>query len=408
MKYFIIPLFILTFLLSSCEAEKRITYSEKEVSEIHEKLFSIDTHVDTPLDLVRNSEYNLGEIHNRYKSKIRLDFPRMKEGGLDAAVFIVWTAQGPTDQESFIKVKKKADNILDVIKRSVANSNNSGELAYSTEDISRIVNEDKRAILIGMENGYPLGTDLTLVKKYYDDGIRYITLCHTKDNQLCSSSSDTTEDNGLTEFGSNVVTEMNKLGIIVDVSHVSDKAFFDVLKLTKAPIIASHSNARALCNHPRNMSNEMLKALAKNGGVVQVNFVNIYLKEKEENPQRDSAFAELSSKFDMANMTNDERDKFHAEMGEIDSKFPSKKATITDVINHIDYIAKLIGVNHVGIGSDFDGGGGVEGVQDVGEMKNITTELLKLGYSEEDVQKIWGGNFLRVFNAVEKYSNNNG
>jgi membrane dipeptidase len=332
----------------------------------------------------------------------------MKEGGLDAAVFIVWTAQGPTDQESFIKVKKKADNILDVIKRSVANSNNSGELAYSTEDISRIVNEDKRAILIGMENGYPLGTDLTLVKKYYDDGIRYITLCHTKDNQLCSSSSDTTEDNGLTEFGSNVVTEMNKLGIIVDVSHVSDKAFFDVLKLTKAPIIASHSNARALCNHPRNMSNEMLKALAKNGGVVQVNFVNIYLKEKEENPQRDSAFAELSSKFDMANMTNDERDKFHAEMGEIDSKFPSKKATITDVINHIDYIAKLIGVNHVGIGSDFDGGGGVEGVQDVGEMKNITTELLKLGYSEEDVQKIWGGNFLRVFNAVEKYSNNNG
>ena len=408
MKYFSFLLLLSIVILTSCKNNETQNYSNEEISEFHKSLFTIDTHLDTPLDLVSKPEYNLEEHHNRFKSNVRLDFPRMKDGGLDAAVFIVWTAQGPTDTEGFERVKEKANNILSVIKDRVTKDSKFAELAFSSEDLNRIVKEDKRAILIGMENGYPLGTDLTLVDKYYDEGIRYITLCHTKDNQLCSSSTDNSEDKGITKFGSDVVKRMNDLGIIVDVSHISDKTFFDVLKLTKTPVIASHSNARALCNHPRNMSDKMLKALAKNGGVVQVNFVNSYLKEKVENPERDLAFAELQSKFDMANMTNEERDKFHSAMGELDVKFPSKKATITDVINHIDYIAKLIGVEHIGIGSDFDGGGGVDGLQDVSNLENITRELLKLGYSKEDVQKIWGRNFMRVFKTVEDYSNNNG
>jgi membrane dipeptidase len=363
--------------------------------------------MDIPIELVSNPEYNLEVEHNAHKSGTKVDFPRMKKGGLDASFFIVWTAQGSTDAEGFKKAKEKADNILAVIKKDVNKSSKVAELAYSTADIKSITKRNKRAILIGMENGYPLGNDLSLVNKYYDEGIRYITLCHTKDNQLCSSSTDKNDDKGLTKFGTEVVKKMNKLGIIVDVSHISDKSFFDVMQLTKAPVIASHSNARALCSHPRNMTDEMLKALAKNGGVVQVNFVNSYLKEKEANPQRDSAFAKLTSKLDMANMTKEDRAKFHSAIKEIDNKFPSKKANIKDVIKHIDYIVKLIGINHVGIGSDFDGGGGIEGIYDVSEMENITSELLKLGYSVEDIQKIWGGNFMRVFNEVEKYSNNN-
>lgn len=408
-NYSITILILLSFVIfTSCKKENQNAISLLDSLQVHSNTLTIDTHMDIPIELVSNPEYNLEDEHNAYKSGTKVDFPRMKKGGLDVGFFIVWTAQGKTDSKGYKKVKAKADHILDVVKKSVNKSPSLAELAYSTDDIKRIVDLDKRAILIGMENGYPLGKDLTLVKKYYDDGIRYITLCHTKDNQLCSSSTDDNEDKGLSKFGSDVVNEMNKAGIIIDVSHVSDKAFYDILKLTKTPVIASHSNARSLCDHPRNMSDDMLKALANNGGVVHINFVNSYLKTQEENPQRDSAFAELRNNFDFDNMTKEERGKFHKEMKRLSKEFPSDKATLKDVVDHIDYIVQLIGIDHVGIGSDFDGGGGLKGVFDSSEMGNITTELIKRGYSEKEIKKIWGDNFMRVFREVENYSKNNG
>ena len=404
-SYYISLLVLLSFVIfTSCKSENQNITNDLDSLQVHSNALTIDTHMDIPIELVSNPEYNLEGEHNPYKSGTKVDFPRMKKGGLDVGFFIVWTAQGKTDSEGYKKVKEKADNILEVIKSNVNKSPSLAELAYSTDDIKRIVDLDKRAILIGMENGYPLGEDLTLVKKYYDNGIRYITLCHTRDNQLCSSSTDDNEDKGLTNFGSDVVNEMNKAGIIIDVSHVSDKAFYDILNLTKTPVIASHSNARSLCDHPRNMSDDMLQALAKNDGVVHINFVNSYLKTQEENPQRDSAFAELRKNFNFENMTKEERGKFHSEMKSLSKEFPSDKATLKDVVDHIDYIVKLIGIDHVGIGSDFDGGGGLKGVFDASEMGNITTELLKRGYSEKDIKKIWGGNFMKVFKEVESFA----
>jgi len=268
--------------------------------------------------------------------------------------------------------------------------------------------EGKRAAFIGMENGYPIGKDLSLVKEYYDRGIRYITLCHSSDNDICDSSTDrrNPEDNGLSDFGKKVVAECNRLGIMVDVSHASDKSFFDVLEVTKTPVIASHSCVRSLCDHQRNLSDEMLKALALNNGVIQICFVSSFVKKAKPNPEREKALAELREKYGPRSEVKDEnlRQKMRDEYMDIYEKYPSERATVEELVDHIDYVVSLIGADHVGIGTDFDGGGGVEGCNDVSELPNITEELLRRGYSEEDIQKIWGKNIMRVLKKVVEIS----
>jgi len=281
-------------------------------------------------------------------------------------------------------------------------------LATTPEDAYRIENEGKRAAFIGMENGYPIGRDLSMIEKYYDRGVRYITLCHSADNDICDSSTDRggPEDNGLSEFGKEVVAECNRLGIMVDVSHVSEESFFDIVETTKAPIIASHSSVRALCDHPRNLTDEQLKALAKNGGVTQICFVSSFVKEQPPNPERDAALEVLREKYGSRRNIQDEaaKAKVMEEYQEIYEKYPDERTTLHELVDHIDHVVELIGVDHVGIGTDFDGGGGVEGCNDVSEMPNITEELLKRGYSEEDIRKIWGGNIMRVFSRVIEVS----
>ncbi|MGB6339640.1 MAG: dipeptidase, partial [Candidatus Aminicenantaceae bacterium] len=271
-----------------------------------------------------------------------------------------------------------------------------------------IENEGKRAAFIGMENGYPIGRDLSLIEKYYNRGVRYITLCHSGDNDICDSSTDQggPEDNGLSEFGKEVVAECNRLGIMVDISHASEKSFFDIVEMTKAPIIASHSSARALCDHPRNLTDAQLKALAENGGVIQICFVSSFVKEQPPTPERDAAIEALREKYGSRRDIQDEaaRAKAMEEYQEVYEKYPGEKTTLQELVDHIDHVVELIGVDHVGIGTDFDGGGGVEGCNDVSEMPNITEELLKRGYSEEDIQKIWGGNIMRVFSRVIEVS----
>jgi len=198
---------------------------------------------------------------------------------------------------------------------------------------------------------------------------------------------------------------MNNLGIIVDVSHVSDSSFYDVIKISRAPVIASHSSVRSLCDHPRNMSDEMIKTLADNGGVIQITLVDEYIKTPEPNPGRDSARAVLKEKYkNYGELSKDQREELHVDIAKLQKEFPKKLATLKDAVDHIDYVVKLVGIDHVGIGSDFDGGGGLDGVFDVSEMGNITLELVKRGYSEEDIEKIWGGNLLRVFKEVEKFA----
>lgn len=388
--------FLLSIIFISCQT------NEINDSKIHSDFLTIDTHIDIPIRLTRDSTYSLAVEHAPNKGQT--DFPRMLKGGLDAAFFIVWTAQKELDSLGNKNANDKAHNIIETIKTNIKSSSTLAELAYSTDDIVKINKAKKHPILIGMENGYPIGNNILQVEHFYNLGIRYLTLCHTKDNDICDSSTDESEDEGLSKFGIDVISELNRLGIIIDVSHVSDSSFYDIINLSKVPIIASHSNVRSLCNHPRNMTDDMIKHLAKNGGTIHINFVDEYVLVPEENSQRDSAIAHLKSNFSNYNYTNEERKLYRKGMEEIDIKFPKNGATLNDVVDHIEYVVKLVGIDHVAIGSDFDGGGKVVGLEDVSKLGNITKELLKRGYKKEEIEKIWSGNFMRVFKEVEKYS----
>jgi len=374
----------------------------QKAAKIHDKVLTVDTHVDTPMRLVR-SNYNLGERHDPERRGGRVDFPRMKEGGLDAIFFAVFVGQGPRTPEGNEKAKETALNIFDAIHKSLEQHADLAELAVTPDDASRIEKAGKRAVFIGMENGHPVGNDLSLIKKYYDLGARYITLCHTKNNDICDSSTDSTEHHGLSEFGEKVVAEMNRVGMMIDVSHVSDESFYDVIALSKAPIIASHSCSRALCDNPRNLDDQMLKTLAENGGVIQMCIMSDYVKKPDPNPERDAAFQALREKYQgYDDLSEEERQKAREEWRALDEKYPRKLANVSDAVDHIDHIVKVAGIDHVGIGTDFDGGGGIDGCNDVSEMGNITLELVKRGYSEKQIRKIWGGNIMRVLSEVEK------
>jgi membrane dipeptidase len=408
---FVMTLYGFGFWLTSCTPQQVIMAPEKdeealkaEAREIHDKVLTVDTHSDTPSLMLRR-EWDIGERHEPGQRRSgKIDLPRMSEGGLDAEFFAVYIGQGERTPEGYARARERASLMLDAIHKMGEDYPQLVELATSPEDAYRLEKEGKRAAFIGMENGYPIGKDLSLVKEYYERGIRYITLCHSSDNDICDSSTDrrNPEDNGLSDFGKEVVAECNRLGIMVDVSHISDKSFFDVLEVTKAPVIASHSSVRTLCDHPRNLSDEMLEALAANNGVIQICFVSSFVKKTKPNPEREKALAKLREKYGSWSEVKDEnlREKMENEYMDIYEKYSEEKATVEDLVDHIDYVVKLIGVDHVGIGTDFDGGGGVEGCDDVSELPNITKELLRRGYSEEDIQKIWGKNIMRVFRKV--------
>ena len=303
-----------------------------------------------------------------------VDFPRMKEGGLNAEFFAVYTGQGPRNDSTFNKVHKKALEIFAAIHKNVEKNSALAEMAYTSNDAYRIKKAGKIAAFIGVENGYPVGKDITRVKEFYDLGARYMTLSHTKNNDICDSSTDPkgAESNGLSLFGEEVVKEMNRLGMMVDVSHISDKSFYDVVKLSKAPVIATHSSCRALCENQRNMDDKMLMALKQNGGVIQICILSIYLKTPEPNPDLDAKLKEIREKYGDFNILSDSLKRImRAEYSAIQKKY-EKLATVKDAVDHIDHVVQVIGIDHVGIGTDFDGGGGIEGCRTVADMKNIT------------------------------------
>lgn len=406
-RHFVTGLVFLAFGLSlfSCSSQMDEEDLLVRVKDIHEKVLTVDTHADTPSRLLREG-WIIGEWHNpEERSSGCIDLPRMKEGGLDAEFFAVYVGQGERTPEGYARAKERADRLLEALYQMEKDHPDLVEIATTPDDAYRLEKLGKRAAFIGMENGYPIGKDLTLVEYFHDRGVRYITLCHGGDNDICDSSFErrNPEDNGLTEFGKEVVSECNRLGIMVDVSHVSDKSFFDILQTTKAPVIASHSSVRAICDHPRNLTDEMLKALAENGGVIQICFVSSFLKTPEPNPERDAAMAQLEEKYDSRRDISDEetRKKWREMYMAIRERFPEERATVKAIVDHIDYVVDLIGADYVGIGTDFDGGGGVDGCDDVSDMPNITEELVRRGYSDEDIQKIWGGNLMRVFREVE-------
>lgn len=389
----------LLIFLVSCKNEKTPT---DKAARMHDEVLTIDTHCDTPMRLLR-SDFDLGERHDPRKGGGKVDFQRMKEGGLDAIFFAVFIGQDERTEEGNERAKKRAVEIFDAVEESVKKNSEIARIATSPEDAYRIEDEGKRAIFIGIENGYPLGNDINLIEKFYKKGARYITLCHTRNNDICDSSTDPDgpEHNGLSDFGIEVVKEMNRLGLMVDVSHISDSAFYDVIRTSTAPVIASHSCARALCDNPRNLTDDMLKKLAENGGVIQMCFVSEYLRTPDPYPERDSARAALREKYkNFQNLTDPEMDSARSEWYAIDRKFPPKYATVAEMVDHIDHVVEVVGIDHIGIGTDFDGGGALKSCYDVSEMENVTRELLKRGYKKNEIEKIWGANLMRVFRKV--------
>jgi membrane dipeptidase len=370
---------------------------------IHKKVLTLDTHADTPLRMIEPG-FDMSERHDPNETGSKVDYPRMKEGDLDAIFFAAFVAQDIRNDDGNSRAEALCFQMIDSILVSIKRNSKIVGLALNPQDAYSLEKEDKRAIYIGIENGYPIGDDLTNVEAYYNKGVRYITLVHSSNNDLADSATDPNgpEHDGISDFGSRVVNEMNRLGIMVDVSHGSDSVFYDAIKLSKAPIIATHSNARAVTNHKRNMTDEMLKLMAKNGGVVQLTMLSSYLREAPPNIKRDSAIDSLRSNMKpIDKMSDEEKVALRAKYQKINKKYPDPPATVKHVVDHIDHIIKIAGIDHVGIGCDFDGGGGIEGVFDASEVMNITIELVRRGYTEEQIEKIWGGNLIRVFKDVQ-------
>ena len=377
-----------------------VTMSPK-AAKIHAKALTIDTHADVPINMMKPG-FDIAVEHDYEKDRSQIDFPRMIKGGMDGMFFAVYLGQGKRSEEANAEAKKKALAIFDKIHESVKLNPGVAGIATTSKDAYRLQKEGKRAVFIGMENGWPIGKDLSSIKQYYDLGLRYITLSHSSNNDICDSSTDGDgpEHNGLSAFGEEVVKEMNKLGMMVDISHVSDSTFYDVIRLTKAPVIASHSSCRALCDVPRNMTDDMIKTLAKNGGVIQINFVPGFVK-KPSQPHEMSLKA-LRLKIRQTDLSDEDKKALRDEMKAINEKYKSDMPTLKEAVDHIEHVIKLTSVDHVGIGMDLDGGGEVIGLHDVSQIGGITEELVQRGYSAKDIEKIWGGNIMRVLDQVEK------
>ncbi|MBN2316871.1 MAG: dipeptidase [Sedimentisphaerales bacterium] len=398
----VILLVCLSFFLMSPNLYARHEPIEAKAAKIHAEVLTIDTHVDTPMKLLRPN-FDFGQHHDPRTTGSKVDLPRMEEGGLDAVFFAVYIPQGPRTPQGNQRAKEQAIQRFDAINQTIDAHSTHLELARTPEDAYSIEKSGKRAIYIGIENGYAMGNDISLIQHYYDLGARYITLSHIKNNDICDSSTDTPEHRGLSAFGKKVVAEMNRLGMLVDVSHISDEAFDDVMEITKAPVIASHSCARVLCDHPRNLNDEKLVKLAENGGVIQVCVVSSYVKKTAPNPEWETAVKALKQKYmNPKELSKKEQKNAQEEQKALDKKYPRQFATVSDVVDHIDHIVRVAGMDHVGIGTDLDGGAGLNGCYDVSELGNITLELVRRGYTKEQIRKIWAGNFMRVFRkAIE-------
>jgi len=402
--------------ISTMTDEEFMAYAQK----VHDRAITLDTHVDIPGGRYATPEMDPGSEDFRNKCSL----PKMEQGGLDGTFLAVYVGQrGGLDEEGYRNVYNQAMEKFTAIHRLTEEMHpDRCELAVSPDDVERIVKTGKRIIMIGIENGYPIGDDIARLQEFYDLGTRYITLCHSSNNQICDSSTDREPlYDGLSEFGRQVVAEMNRLGIMIDMSHAADETFWDVIEASQAPIILSHSNCDGVYEQARNIDDDMLRALAENGGVIQA--VTMYVGTDSQ--ERRDAIQALRDELGIVGrggrggrpfgrqrpaapeMTEEQRAEYQRNMqiysermAEIDQQYPP--VNVSNYVDHIDHAVQVAGIDHVGIGTDFDGGGGVSGFNDHSECLNVTIELLRRGYTEKEIQKIWGGNLLRVWREVER------
>ena len=328
--------------------------SFQDAKEIHRHTLTLDTHCDTPMFFGQGIRFETRD------PKIKVDLHKMNEGRQDATIMVAYIPQKERDNESLLAATAKADGILNEIEKMVAANCTTVDIAYQPSDLYRLKAAGKKAIMLGIENGYAIGKDITNVERFRKRGIVYMTLCHNGNNDICGSARYNEENLGVSKFGEQVIREMNRVGMMVDLSHAGVHTFYDTLDISTLPVVCSHSSCRTLCDHPRNLYDEQLKALAKKDGVIQVCLYSGFLRS-------------------------------------------DRPATICDAIDHLNHIVNQIGVEHVGLGTDFDGDGGIIGCNDSSELINFTRRLLQERYSEDDIRLIWGGNFLRVMEAVQKH-----
>jgi len=372
----------------------------ERAARLHRQAIVVDLHIDTPQRML-DEDFDLGPRD----AKGHVDLPRMKEGGLDAAFFSIYVDM---DRYAGEAATKRALRLIDSVYAQVERHPDQLMMAVTAADIRSAHSQGKIALLMGMEGGTPIADDLGLLRDFYRLGVRYMTLTHGRNNNWVDSSTDMPRHNGLTEFGKDVVRELNRLGMLVDISHVSDKAFSDALEVSQAPLIASHSSARALANVPRNMTDDMIRALAAKGGVVHVNYHAPFLDKSYADARarlRDDPQFQARSEAIRERFRNDDRtaQDFEAQqrlVDEFSARLP--KVSAERIIEHMDHMVKLVGVDHVGLGSDFDGATMPDGMNDASYLPRITQALLDRGYSETDIPKILGGNTLRVMEEAER------
>lgn len=327
--------------------------SFKEAKRLHSRILTLDSHCDTPMFFEQGIDFATRD------PKLLVDLHKMTEGRLDATIMVAYLEQKERTDEALAAATAKAERILDEIEAMVARSGTHVSIAYTPADLYRLKAEGKKAVMLGIENGYAIGKDLANVERFRKRGVVYMTLCHNGNNDLCGSARYNEAGLGVSAFGAEVIREMNRVGMMVDISHAGERTFYDALDISSRPIVASHSSARALCDHPRNLTDDQLRALAAKGGVAQVTLYHGFLRKEGT-------------------------------------------ATLLDAIEHLNHMVNVMGIDHVGIGTDFDGDGGVNGCASAAELINFTRRLLGERYSEADIRRIWGGNFLRVMEEVQK------
>lgn len=393
----IITCALLAATMVSCAEEPTLM---ERAEALQRSILTIDTHVDTPMSLLRPS-FDVTQDGNGC-----VDFPKMRAGALGAECFAVFTSQ--RYEEGYVDAMyAKSKRLLDTMHVIAAANADIVGIASCPQDLYDLKEQGKLAILPTVENSLTIGTEIARIDTLYGKGVRMFGLCHSLNNNICDSSSDAAGAvfGGLSPFGEEVVAHVNKIGAIIDVSHSSDETFYDVIKLSKTPIAASHSSVRAIAHHDRNFSDEMLLALKENGGVIQICILDSYIKDFPENAEYKAEMtAARKAYMEIPQDQEDAKRAARAEFSKIKSRYPDQNATIKDYVDHIDYVVEKIGIDHVGIGTDFDGGGGVADCKDVSQLIGVTAELITRGYSDSDIEKIWGGNFVRVFNAAIAYS----
>ena len=327
--------------------------SFRAAKKLHERILTLDSHCDTPMFFGQDINFATRD------PKIKVDLHKMTEGRQDAVVMAAYIPQKERTDEALLAATAKADRLLNDIEEMVAANCTAVDIARTPADLYRLKREGKKAVMLGIENGYAVGKDIRNVERFRNRGVVYMTLCHNGNNDVCGSARYNEENLGVSEFGEQVIREMNRVGMMVDLSHAGERSFYEALEISRCPVVCSHSSCRALCDHPRNLTDEQLQAIARLGGVVQVCLYGGFLRS-------------------------------------------DRPATICDAVEHLHHMVNIMGIEHVGIGTDFDGDGGIIGCSDSSELINFTRRLLLERYSEEDIQRIWGGNFLRVMEEVQR------